>query len=113
LLRRFEDRSIIITEQIAHNQVCLFFANTYTPENLMQTSLSANDTFGQRISRLRRSNSMTQEQLAKKSELSLPLIRMLEQGRRCNPTLDTLLKLCRAMNLTLIDLLGHDGLHVA
>lgn len=70
------------------------------------------EPLGRRVLSRRQRPYMSQGQLAKKTGLSIAIIQGIEQGSRPNPTLDTLLKLCRGLNLTLHELLGHDGLHL-
>lgn len=54
---------------------------------------------GKRISLIRKNRGMTQEQLAKKAELSNIYISHIENSRSI-PSLETLMKLCSALDIT-------------
>ena len=60
---------------------------------------------GQRIRRLRRQKGLTQEQLAELVELSPSFLGHIERGSRV-ASLETLMKLCTALEVTPNDLLG-------
>jgi transcriptional regulator with XRE-family HTH domain len=70
----------------------------------------AGDTMGARLKELRHRAGLTQQALAFKSGLSMSLVTALEYNVRDNPTLSTLLALCKAMDCTLDELAG--GLEV-
>lgn len=59
---------------------------------------------GKRIASLRKRKSMTQEQLAEKTELSNNYISHIENSRSI-PSLETLMKLCAALEITPNELL--------
>lgn len=54
---------------------------------------------GKRISLIRKNRGMTQEQLAEKTELSSNYISHIENSRSI-PSLETLMKLCSALDIT-------------
>ena len=54
---------------------------------------------GKRISLIRKNRGMTQEQLAEKAELSTIYISHIENSRSI-PSLETLMKLCSALDIT-------------
>jgi transcriptional regulator with XRE-family HTH domain len=64
----------------------------------------ADDTLGARIRRKRRENSLTQEELAEISGISLDMISKIEQERR-HPRLPVLFKLARALDTPLSELI--------
>lgn len=68
---------------------------------------------GVRISLLRLSRQLTQEQLAHEAGLSRGYVQKIEHARVC-PTLDVLLRIARALRVTVIELLpgGMAGLTV-
>jgi transcriptional regulator with XRE-family HTH domain len=57
---------------------------------------------GSQIRALRLEQGMTQQELAEKCELSLPFINLIENNKR-NVSLETLVKLLSALNITLSD----------
>lgn len=57
-------------------------------------------TFGAHVRRLRRSRGLTQEGLAERADLSVDSIRRIERGA-FSPSLDTLDKLCRGLDVSL------------
>ena len=59
---------------------------------------------GKRIASLRRKRRLTQEQLAEKTELSTNYISHIENSRSI-PSLETLMKLCAALEITPNELL--------
>lgn len=59
---------------------------------------------GKRISNLRRQKKLTQEELAEKTDLSTNYISHIENSRSI-PSLETLMKLCAAMDVTPNELL--------
>jgi len=60
------------------------------------------DELGNRIRELRMGKGMTQQELAEKSELSLPFINMIENNKR-NVSLETLVKLLKVLEMSLSD----------
>ncbi len=60
---------------------------------------------GQRIRRIRKEKRLTQEQLAEMADLSAPFLGHIERGSRV-ASLDTLMKLCVALEATPNELLG-------
>lgn len=54
---------------------------------------------GERVARLRRRRGLTQEELAERAEVSVELVRKLEQGRRRSVRLGTLQCLARALDV--------------
>jgi transcriptional regulator with XRE-family HTH domain len=61
---------------------------------------------GRRLVELRQRRRMSQSDLARYSGLSAGIIQSIEQGRRQDPHLSTLLHLCRGLNVSLFDLVG-------
>ncbi len=59
-----------------------------------------------RLKRLRARVHITQQELAQRSGLSIGLIFQLEQGKKANPRLDTLVKLANALHSTVAELIG-------
>lgn len=70
----------------------------------MGVSTVADDTLGARIRRKRRENSLTQEELAQISGVSLDMISKIEQERR-QPRLQVLFKLARALDVPISELI--------
>ena len=64
-----------------------------------------NETFGQRLKRIRKSKKLTQTKLAKKIGISQHLICDYEVGRTI-PSLPTIEWLCEALGVTASELLG-------
>ncbi|MGM0238047.1 helix-turn-helix domain-containing protein [Enterococcus sp. AZ103] len=60
------------------------------------------DDFGNRIRELRLRKNLTQQELAEKSELSLPFINLIENNKR-KVSLDTLIKLLETLEISLSD----------
>lgn len=60
------------------------------------------EELGKNIHELRLAKSMSQQQLAEKSDLSLPFINLIENGKR-KVSLETLLKLLSVLDVTLSD----------
>ena len=60
------------------------------------------DELGNRIRELRIGKDMTQQELAEKSELSLPFINLIENNKR-NVSLETLVKLLKVLEVSLSD----------
>lgn len=65
---------------------------------------------GKRVKYLRRLANITQAQLAERASLSVNYISEIETGI-ASPTLKTLLKLARELNVEIRDLFNFDGLH--
>lgn len=59
-------------------------------------------TFGKRVSEIRRSRSMTQQQLAEKVSMSVVAIAYIETGKRW-ARLGTLQKISKALDVTIKD----------
>ncbi|MFF3855697.1 helix-turn-helix domain-containing protein [Micromonospora sp. NPDC002575] len=68
--------------------------------------MSQKPTTGDHLGRLRRQSSLTQEQLAERSGISVEVIRKLEQGARRSARMDTLHALARALGVPTSALLG-------
>ncbi|NLK96685.1 MAG: helix-turn-helix transcriptional regulator [Epulopiscium sp.] len=64
--------------------------------------------FGKQLQLLRKKFKMTLSDLSKASGVSPSFISALERGEK-NPTLDTLLKLSKAFNLNVSELLGQNS----
>jgi len=63
------------------------------------------ESIGARIQKFR-GKAMTQRQLSEQSDVSLSLIRQLEQGKRSNASIATLQKLAKALDVDIADLVG-------
>lgn len=68
--------------------------------------MSEGNTIGQRLRKIRGDRSMTQEELAAASGLSVDLIAKLEQGRRPSARVTSLIKLADALDVDLSELVG-------
>ncbi|MGW6207514.1 helix-turn-helix domain-containing protein [Streptomyces sp. NPDC055089] len=66
----------------------------------------ANEDLGRTLRRLRRLASLTQEELAERSDVSVDVIRQLEQGRKHSARLPTLHALANGLGVELTTLLG-------
>jgi transcriptional regulator with XRE-family HTH domain len=66
----------------------------------------ANEDLGRTLRRLRRLASLTQEELAERSNVSVDVIRQLEQGRKHSARLPTLHALANGLGVELTTLLG-------
>ncbi|HLL34444.1 MAG TPA: helix-turn-helix transcriptional regulator [Streptomyces sp.] len=66
----------------------------------------ANEDLGRTLRRLRRLASLTQEELAERSDVSVDVIRQLEQGRKHSARLPTLHALADGLGVELTTLLG-------
>ncbi|MFE9813988.1 helix-turn-helix domain-containing protein [Streptomyces sp. NPDC005773] len=66
----------------------------------------ANEDLGRTLRRLRRLASLTQEELAERSDVSVDVIRHLEQGRKQSARLPTLHALANGLGVELTTLLG-------
>jgi transcriptional regulator with XRE-family HTH domain len=64
--------------------------------------------FGQRVRELRKARGWTQEQLAESADLHENYISRLETGEQ-EPGLFTILRLCRAFEMSAGEMLGHLG----
>lgn len=60
-----------------------------------------NSAFGKAIRETRKSKKMSQESLAFDAELTRNYISLLENGRK-SPTLDTIVALCRILDISLV-----------
>ncbi|MYA22010.1 MAG: helix-turn-helix domain-containing protein [Gemmatimonadetes bacterium] len=61
-----------------------------------------------RVQQLRRQTGITQEKLAEQAGLSVDGIRKIE-GRRATPSLETLYKISKALQIQLVDLMRYEG----
>ena len=62
-------------------------------------------TLGARLSSIRSDRGgMSQKQLAKRAGVSTAIIASIEQGRKQNPTLRTLYRLCNALDISIGEL---------
>jgi len=66
----------------------------------------AEPTIGERLRALRKSSSYTQDDLAAAAEISVDVIRKLEQGRRHTASIGTLHRIARALDVDIAELLG-------
>ena len=66
-------------------------------------------SLGERIRRARAARRLTQEQLAEKAEVSVDLIRKLEQGVRHTASMSSLTRIARAVDKDVPQLLGQTG----
>jgi transcriptional regulator with XRE-family HTH domain len=64
---------------------------------------------GQRLARRRRLLGLSQEQLAERSNVSVDVIRKLEQGRRHSALMATLIALARALDIEVSTLIGQSS----
>lgn len=62
--------------------------------------------FSHRLRKLRTEAEITQEELARKSGISVKYIQNLESSDPKNPTLETLEKIAKALDVTIANLLG-------
>lgn len=72
----------------------------------MTTRRREQPPLGRRLVQLRERRRFSQTDLARQSGLSAGIIQSIEQGRRQDPHLSTLVRLCRALNVNLPDLVG-------
>lgn len=56
------------------------------------------------IKKLRKQHKLSQEELAKKSEITYSTLIKIESGANANPTLKTVCKIAKAFNITIDDL---------
>lgn len=66
------------------------------------------DTFGMRLSRVRRENNLTQEDIAEKLHITAQAVSKWENDIT-SPDIDTLVKLSELLHISLDDLLGKKG----
>ncbi|MFG2046114.1 helix-turn-helix domain-containing protein [Micromonospora sp. NPDC048935] len=66
----------------------------------------AKQTIGEKLKRHRKANRLTQEQLAERADLSIEIVRKLEQNVRRSTSLATLHALARALNVPTTALMG-------
>lgn len=62
-----------------------------------------NKAFGNTLQKLRREKMWSQEYLGFEADLSRAFVSLLERGRR-SPTLDTIMVLCAALQISLADM---------
>jgi len=62
-------------------------------------------TLAQNIKRLRKQFKLSQEELAKKAGITYSTLIKIESGKNDNPTIKTLLKIAKALNVKIDDLL--------
>ncbi|MBO8441607.1 MAG: helix-turn-helix transcriptional regulator [Firmicutes bacterium] len=67
-----------------------------------------NINIGNRIRNYRIKKKMTQEKLAEYSDLSVNFISKLERGQKKNISINKLLNICNALNITVSELLDDD-----
>ena len=60
---------------------------------------------GEKIRRIRQQKKMSQDRLSKKADLALNTIVKIETGESPNPTVDTLQKIAKALDVSLDQLL--------
>ena len=71
--------------------------------------LSIKQRFGKAIRRRRRELDLSQEELAERAELHRTYISNIERGE-LNPSLETMEKLVKALNITVSDLFANYGI---
>lgn len=69
------------------------------------------ESFAERLKKLRTEVKFTQEQLAAKSGLDVGTVRQLEQGLRTNQQWQTICTLARGLNKDVVVFVGTDGWH--
>ncbi len=62
-------------------------------------------SIGQNIKKLRKKKSISQDKLSKLADISLNTVVKLELDQSPNPTLDTLKKIAKALDITIDDLI--------
>ena len=67
--------------------------------------MSRKSTLTQNIKRLRKQLKLSQEELAKKAGITYSTLIKIESGKNDNPTIKTLLKIAKALNVKIDDLL--------
>jgi transcriptional regulator with XRE-family HTH domain len=70
----------------------------------MPTRYREQSPLGQQLTRMRCQCKLTQKQLARQSGLSKAIIQSLEQGVRRDPRLSTVVRLAKALHITLNEL---------
>ncbi len=60
---------------------------------------------GENIRKLRQQKKMSQDRLSKEADLALNTIVKIETGENSNPTLETLQKIAKALNVSIDELL--------
>jgi transcriptional regulator with XRE-family HTH domain len=73
----------------------------------------AEPMIGERIRALRKSSSLTQHDLAAAADVSVDVIRKLEQGRRHTASIGTLHRIARALDVDITELLGRPQVALA
>lgn len=66
------------------------------------------DTIGDKIQKLRIEQKMTQEELASKANISYITLVKIEQGKVVNPTVKTIYKIAKALNIKIEALLENE-----
>ena len=74
----------------------------------MDTGIDVRNEVCYRVQQLRRQTGITQEKLAERAGLSVDGIRKIE-GRRATPSLETLYKISKALQIQLVDLMRYEG----
>ncbi len=69
----------------------------------METKL--NNAIGKRIKKLRQEKDISQDRLSKLADLSLNTIVNIELGINSNPTIETLIKIAKALDVTIEELI--------
>lgn len=64
-----------------------------------------NEAFGKALREFRQAINLSQEALGFKAQLDRTYISLLELGQR-SPTLDTVMALCEALNITIVELIS-------
>ena len=62
----------------------------------------------QNIKKLRKQHKLSQEELAKKAEITYSTLIKIESGANKNPTLDTMRKIAGAFGISLDELVGRE-----
>ena len=62
-------------------------------------------TIGKTIRKYRQEKKMSQEALARAADLSLPTIVKIESGETPNPSIDTVQKIAKALDISIDDLM--------
>lgn len=66
---------------------------------------NSKNTIGKNMKRLRAEQGISQDRLSKLADLSLNTVVTVESGANENPTIDTLKKIARALNVSVDELL--------
>lgn len=72
----------------------------------MATKKSDQETIGQKIRKLRAAKEMTQEALARKSDLPLTTLVKIESDAVKNPSIDTVTKIAAGLEITVDELIN-------